>query len=155
MGAEMSRIDEFWQKFLQDTGRGPDTRPFECFHFELSERLANALLELVLSGKKRATASSLKSFESEGSPPPKPGDLSVVTDWDGTPRCVIETTAVAVLPFRDITFEICSREGEDDNLESWRRGHRRFFTEEEKELGYTFDEDMLVVFEDFRVIYQI
>lgn len=149
----MSNIDAFWQKFLQETGRSPDTRFFECFHFELSEKWANALLALVLSGKKRATAGSLKSFEAKGSPPPKPGDLSVITDWNGNPHCVVETTAVTVLPFRDITFKICSREGEDDCLESWRRGHRRFFTEEGRELGYEFSEDMPVVFEDFRVVY--
>jgi uncharacterized protein YhfF len=151
----MGKTEDFWQKFLNDTGRNPDARPFECFHFELSERLANELLALVLSGKKRATASSLRSFEAQGAPPPRPGDLSVVTDWDGNPRCVIETTAVAVLPFRDVTFEICRREGEDDNLESWRRGHTRFFAEEGKALGYEFSDDMPVVFEDFRVVYQI
>ena len=52
------------------------------------------------------------------------------------------------------TYDIVKREGEDDNLESWRQGHIRFFTAEGKDLGYTFGEDMLVVFEDFEVVYQ-
>lgn len=143
----------FWAGFLRETGRDTDTRYFECFHFEMSEKWANELLRLVLIGQKRATASSLWAFEKEGGRLPGAGDLSIVTDWEGNPRCVIQTTAVTVMPFRDITFDICRREGEDDDLESWRRGHTRFFTEEGKELGYAFSEDMPVVFEDFEVVY--
>lgn len=149
----MDAVGSFWKKFLADTGRSPDTACFDCFHFDLSEKAANVLLALVLAGKKRATSSSLYSFEKLGLPLPKPGDLSIVTDWKGCPRCVIETTAVAVLPFEDMTFEICGREGEDDDLESWRKGHMRFFTEEGRALGYEFCEDMPVVFEDFTVVY--
>lgn len=82
------------------------------------------------------------------------GDYSIITDWDGIPRCVIETTAVTILPYKDITFDICKREGEDDSLESWQRGHERFFIEDGKELGYEFSQDMPVVFEDFKVVFK-
>jgi len=37
-------------------------------------------------------------------------------------------------------------------LESWQKTHQQFFTEEGKELGYTFSENMPVVFEEFKVI---
>jgi len=57
------------------------------------------------------------------------------------------------LPFNEITFEICKREGEDDTLESWKRGHKHFFIEEGKMLGYEFTETMPVVFEDFEVVF--
>lgn len=144
----------FWRRFLAETGRDPNTKYLECFHFDLNERSANALLALVLEGKKRATSSSLYAFQLEGCEMPKPGSLSIVTDWDGNPRCVIETTSVVVLPFCEITFELCSREGEDDTLESWQRGHRRFFTQDGKALGYEFSEDMPVIFEDFEVVYR-
>ena len=145
--------EQFWQEFLKNTGRDARTTYLECFHFDLNERSANELLELVLAGKKRATASSLYAY-----PPgagPKPGDLSIVTDWNGNPRCVIETKAVRVIPFREMTFEICSREGEDECLETWQEGHRRFFTEDGKEMGYAFTEDMPVIFEDFEVVYRV
>lgn len=151
----MDAVETFWQKFLRETGRGADTCYFDCFHFELSERPANELFALVLAGRKKATASSLHCFETLGLTVPKPRNLSIVTDWDGNPKCVIETTAVTILPFRDITFDICRREGEDDCLESWQRGHRRFFSGEGRELGYAFSEDMPVVFEDFEVIYKV
>ena len=146
--------DQFWQEFLQTSGLPRETRYYECFHFELSELLANKLLALVLSGEKRATASSLFSFEAEGVRLPEVGDYSIITDWAGIPCCIIRTTAVTVLPFCEITYEICSREGEDETLESWQRGHKRFFTEEGAELGYEFSDDMPVLFEDFEVVYQ-
>ena len=149
----MMSIAQFWQDYLRQAGKDPNTRYLECFHFDVNERSANELLSLVLSGKKRATASSLYAF-----PPgeaPKPGDLSIVTDWDGNPHCVIETKAVQVIPFCEMTFEICSREGEDECLETWQAGHRRFFTQDGEEMGYEFTEDMPVIFEDFEVVYSI
>ena len=154
MSKEMNEtVALFWKDFLTKTERPLDTPGFEVFHFCLKEEDAGALLKLVLEGKKRATASSLTIYEMEGQPVPKVGDLSIVTDFAGIPHCVIETTAVTILPFRDMTFDICSREGEDDTLESWQEGHVRFFTAEGKAAGFEFTWDMPVVFEDFEVVY--
>ena len=146
-------IEEFWLEFLDKTGRDSNTEYYESFHFCMNEKLANELLNLVLAGKKRATSSSLFAYEKEGSRLPQVGDLSIVTDWDGVPRCVIETTAVNTYKFKDITFEICKREGEDECLETWRAGHRHFFSEDGKLLGFEFSEDMPVIFEDFEVVF--
>jgi len=148
------KVTVFWQDFLRETGRPADTVPFEVFHFCMTEELANRLLDLVLAGRKTATTSSLPLYEVVGERTPLPGDLSVVTDWAGTPHCVIETTAVCTMPFKEMTFEICKREGEDDTLESWQQGHARVFTEEGVQMGYRFSPDMPIVFEDFRVIYR-
>lgn len=146
-------IEVFWNEFLEKTKRESDLRYVDCFHFELSETWANELLRLVLIGKKRATTSSMYAFEKNGQSIPCVGDLNIVKDWAGNPRCVIETKAVTILPFKEITFDVCQREGEDENLESWVEGHRRFFTNEGLALGYEFSEDMFVVFEDFEVVY--
>lgn len=145
---------EFWKEFLKVMNKDESTKYIDCFHFELTEKLANELLELVLTGQKRATASSLLAYEIDDKRIPQVGDYSIVTDWGGTPRCVIETTAVTIIPYKEITFDICKREGEDDSLESWQRGHKRFFTEEGQAIGYEFSEDMPVVFEDFNVVFK-
>ena len=147
-------VNEFWMEFLTVSNKDKSTKYIESFHFDLTEEWANKLLDLVLSGKKKATASSLYAFELEGGKIPKIGDYSIVTDWNGNPHCVIETIAVTVLPFNEITFEICKREGEDDTLESWQQGHRHFFIEDGKAMGYEFSETMPVVFEDFKVVYK-
>ena len=146
-------IKEFWQEFLTITSKDITTTYVEAFHFDLTEKVANELLALVLSGVKQATASSLLAYELREERVPQVGDYNIITDWDGNPRCVIETTNIIILPFNEITFDICKREGEDDTLESWQRGHRHFFTKEGKMLGYEFTECMPVVFEDFKVVF--
>ena len=146
-------VAEFWRRFLAETGRDGATEYMDCYNFCATEELANELLSLVLSGQKCATSSAVAAYEAEGERLPQVGDLCIVTDWDGKPGCVIETTAVTVLPFCEMTFEICSREGEDETLESWQEGHRRFFAEDARALGYEFSEEMAIVFEDFKVVY--
>ena len=36
--------------------------------------------------------------------------MSVITDWDGNPRCVIRTTNIKIIPFKDITYDIAKLE---------------------------------------------
>ena len=147
-------IEDFWHRFLIEKRLSPDSTYFDCFHFELTEKWAEELLRLVLLGKKKATASSLYAFEKENLRLPEVGDFSIVTNWAGEPKCVIRTSRVRILPFREMTYDICKLEGEDDTLASWQSGHQRFFKEEGQELGYEFTEDLPVVFEEFEVVYQ-
>ena len=128
-----------------------DITNLEKWHFEMTEDAANFILSLVLDGKKRATASSLLGYAEKESMP-KVGDISVITYWDGTPACVVKTTNVITLPFCQMTFDLAKLEGEDDTLESWQKNHSSFWIEEGKELGYSFSEDMPIVFEEFEVL---
>lgn len=93
--------DEFWIEFLETTNRDKAIQYLESFHFDVHEKSANALLELVLTGKKKATASSVYAFKD--SKVSEVGDFSIMTDWDGNPRCVIETSAITILPFSEVT----------------------------------------------------
>src|SRR5690625_7593139 len=77
------KIAAFWESFLRETHRPETTKYLEVFHFELTRDLANELLRLVLIGQKKATASSLWSYDLEGERVPIVGDLSIVTDWEG------------------------------------------------------------------------
>lgn len=149
-----NKVDAYWQSFLQKTGQDLSLSYFESFAFGSNKAMAEELLALVLQGKKKATASSQFAYQRENTRLPQVGDYSIVTTWEGDPQCIIKTTAVTVLPFNEMTFEICSREGEDDNLASWQKGHRLFFTQEGAQLGYQFSEDMPVIFEDFEVVYR-
>ena len=147
-------VDEFFNEYLKQAGKSPDTKYIESYCFDSTKETAQELLDLVLCGQKRATSSSLYYFKAKNVRIPQIGDLCVITDWEGNPGCVVETKEVTMIPFKDMTYDICKREGEDDNLESWRKGHISFFTWEGNEIGYTFSEDMMVVFEDFEVVYK-
>jgi len=149
-------IAEFWGRYVAAaTGEIDDSRFYEAFHFGDHEELANSLAELVLLGRKRATASSVWSLEVEGKRLPRPGDLSVVTDYSGKPLCVVETKRVDVVPFIEVGAEFAALEGEGDgSLEHWRRAHRAFFTRECARHGRTFDGNMLIACEQFDVVFR-
>jgi len=147
-------IDSFWQGFLAHANLPATTTYYDSFHFCNSKELANELLKLVLSGQKTATTSILIAYEIEGEPMPQVGNYSIVTDWDGTPHCVIQTTAITIMPFNEMTYVICKREGEDECLETWVESHRRAFEYEGQELGFQFTKDMPILFEDFKVVYK-
>ncbi len=150
----MDKLDTFKKRFWDKYPEYAHQAFYEVFHFDLTESSATELLHLVLEGKKLATASSLYAYQMQDEKLPMPGALSIVTDFDGIPHAVIKTMRLTILPFKEMTFEICKREGEDDSLESWIRNHTKFFSDEGKIIGYPFNREMPVVFEDFIVIYQ-
>ena len=125
------------------------------WHFCDNQADADALVSLVLSGQKRATAGLLWSYETEGEPVPGVGDLSIVTDWSGRARCVIRTSSVELVPFDAVTPEFAAIEGEGDgSLEYWREAHQAAFGRELAAAGREFDSHALVVCQCFEVVYK-
>ena len=148
-------VAEFWAAFCNAAGRDRSAEFYEAFHFDDNEPSANDLAQLVLVGTKRATAGLVWSFEHAGISPPNPGALSVVTDWAGKPACVIETVAVAVVPFERVSAEFAAAEGEGDgSLEYWRRAHWAYFGRECERIGRKPCHTMPVACERFHVIYR-
>jgi len=147
-------IRSFWTTFLSASGRHPDTPLFEVFHFDDHEQSANELAQLVLQGKKSATASLLWEYRVDDKRPPREGDLSVVTDWDGVPLCVIESSQVEVRAFDDVEEDFAAAEGEGDlSLRYWRDVHWRYFERVCDALGRQRSSQMPVVCEKFRVVF--
>lgn len=167
--AKLNRIEAYVGQSVADT------LPPPAWSFGDDPRLADELLELVLTGWKTATASALHDYEEEareraraddaGSAEgdllvdtgldlalPQPGLLSILLDGAGRPRALIRTTDVATVRFGDVTAEHARREGEGDgSLEHWRRMHQEFF-ERSSALGEPVDEDTMVVLERFEVL---
>jgi uncharacterized protein YhfF len=148
-------IRAFWSAFTSALGDDPSERFYEAFHFDDNAQSADELAALVLSGQKRATAGLLWAYESEGNPIPTPGALSVVTLFSGKPVCVIETQAVEIVPFMDVSADFAATEGEGDgSLEHWRRVHTAFFGRECQRLSCEFSLSAPVVCERFTVVYR-
>lgn len=111
------------------------------------------LTELVRSGKKTATSSAYACYEAEEEDLPEVGETSILLDDNDDAICIMRTTKVSTVPFKDVSAEHAAKEGEGDlSLNYWREVHKDFFTEELKEIGESFSEDMLVVCEEFEVI---
>lgn len=147
-------IRPFWDAFQSSVAYDASPRFYEAFHFDDNEPTANALAALVLSGQKRATAGLLWTNEVTQKPLPKVGALSVVTDWQGVPLCVIETTHIEIVPFESVTDGFAATEGEGDKtLRHWREAHWRFFSRECRRIGREPTLQMPVVCERFKVVY--
>jgi uncharacterized protein YhfF len=145
--------EAFWREFCRLHGVAPDER-HDAFAFGDEPGMQDELLALVLHGPKRATAMLLLEHEVGGDPMPVEGGHSVVLDDAGRPRCVIRTTEVRVVPFREVDAAFAHDEGEDDRtLDSWREGHRRYFGRACARLGRTFTEDLPVVLERFELVW--
>ncbi len=154
MSKEHPSVKIMWNEFIKNNIINPKTE-YSAWPFGGEEKSANELVELVIRGQKRATASLYEIYEYIGEPLPKAGDYSVVTDWKGVARCVIITTGVEIIPFNLVSEEFARKEGEGDlSLEYWREVHREFFSKELKETsGKEFKEDMPVVCEEFELVF--
>ncbi|MDA8021051.1 MAG: ASCH domain-containing protein [Thermoanaerobaculia bacterium] len=145
-----------WRSYLQSIGETPEStdRAYQWWHFCDNQADADALVELVLQGKKRATAPSLWFFEESQEPVPKAGDLDVVTDWSATARCVTRSTRVDIVPYLEVGAEFAAVEGEGDgSLEYWRRVHWPYYRRELEPFGRRPEPDMPIICQRFEVVF--
>jgi uncharacterized protein YhfF len=145
-------VHEFWDRVREETGIEGDFQ--DAWGFGDSPELADELMDLVLSGRKRASCNLLKETEIEGWPATEVDAYNVILDGAGRPRAVIRTVSFVRVPFSDVTEEHAYREGEGDRtLESFRREHIRYYTRVGERLGFEFHEDMEVEMETFELVY--
>ena len=127
----------------------------DSWHFCDNEVDANECADLVLNNIKRATSPSLWWYQANQMPLPKVGDRNVVTNWQGEAQCIIETTQVSIVAFKDITVDYAQLEGEGDKtLAYWQRVHWDYYHRELAGTDFTPTETMPIVCEVFKVVYK-
>ena len=140
--------EELWNEFIQKYNINENK--FEAWAFGENTK---ELTKLVLKGIKTATSSLYVLYENELLP--KVDECSILLDESGNAKCIIKNTKVEIISFNKITEEHAFLEGESDTtLSTWRKIHQSFFTRCLEEKGMTFDEKMLVVCEQFKVVYK-
>ena len=150
---DSTQVKEFWRNFCALSGTSPET-PYQVWHFGNTAEMATELVELVLAGKKQATASLVQFNELHPDVTPIEDGYSVVTDFEGAPRGVIRTTEIRQIPFIEVDAAFAFDEGEGDrSLEYWRDVHHRFFTREAAENGLEFHEKSLICCERFELLF--
>jgi uncharacterized protein YhfF len=150
-------IESYWQSFLktlsQESGKIPER--YQAWGFGNTPEMADELGDLVVRGIKTATASLVWIYEAELEPYPEVGDHSIILDGNSQPLCIIQATAISVVPFNEVGEEQAYLEGEGDrSLRYWREVHWEFFTEECRTIDKEPDELMPVVCERFRLVYK-
>ena len=150
----MTELDEYWNKFLAETGRDTEDKCAGDLFFEAKGFVGTELITLVLSDKKTAFFTSWSTYAIDQEPLPVSGELYIVVDKTNTPRCVIEIQSVNVIPFNEVTWEMAQLEGEDENLGAWRERQQEYLEDEGAVLGFEFTPDIKLVFQCFKVVYK-
>lgn len=147
------KAEQLWERFCRKTGMDMDT-PYEAWAFGGAP---DQLADLVLRGIKTATASGydLYFLEGETEPLPAVGDYSVVLNSKDEALCVIQTTAVNVVPFDEVGSAHAYKEGEGDrSLAYWRKVHEDFFEKDYESCHAKFTLKSKILCEEFKVVYK-
>jgi uncharacterized protein YhfF len=148
-------VAAFWERARDALGFDPARPAPAASCFGDMVELADELIDLVLAGTKRATASAVEHLEADGEPLPQVGGLWIATDGSMRPRALLETTDVRIGPLSSVDDAFAWDEGEGDRTRaSWLDAHTRYFSRTLATAGLAFHPDIPVVFERFTVRYQ-
>lgn len=146
--------NEIWLAFTNENPIFKNEK-YDAWCFGGGKESANALAKLVHDNIKTATTSAFELYAIEKTPLPPIRGLNIILDANNNAICITETTKVYVCRYNEVTVEHALLEGEGNkSLEYWKRVHRTFFTKVMNEINKSFDEDMRVVCEEFKVIYR-
>ena len=130
-------------------------RSLPYWHFCDNEVDANECADLVVKGIKRATSPSLWWHQANNEPLPQVGDLNIVTNWQGKAVGIIQTTAVELVAFSDISADYARLEGEGDkSLDYWKRVHWEYYHRELAGTEYKPCPTMPIVCEHFTLVFR-
>ena len=153
-GPAPSEVEDFWLRAIAAGIAEPRTPPPVVERFGDSSTMADALLDLVAHGPKRATAGALADYQHHGDPLPVVGGHWIVADGRDRPRLVLETTDVRIGPLSSVDDAFAWDEGEGDRTRAdWLRMHEGYFRRYLPTIGVPFHDDIDVVFERFALVY--
>ena len=147
-------LSRFWNEFLEAKGLDKGTKYCNVRKFGRNRDDSVRLLKLLMRGKLRAAVSSGSAKGEDGCVPPRKGAYSIITDWDGIPRCVVKTVRTQMIRLNEITAEQVLKMGEDCTVEEWLESRRDFFIGIGEQNEYAFSQDMPIVYEEFRLEYK-
>ncbi|HBM3613858.1 TPA: ASCH domain-containing protein [Listeria innocua] len=146
-------VNVMWQKYRAENPT--ISNKFEAWAFGNSPSMSDELGKLVMNGIKTGTSSLFYWYDQGLEPMPSVGSHVVLLDGEEEAMGIIKLIGVKIMPFNEVPETFAYLEGEGDrSLEYWRKVHTSFFTNECDELGIPFEEDALVVCEEFEVVYK-
>jgi uncharacterized protein YhfF len=156
MPLDKAKCKAYWFEFIESLAVN-DSRRWakpDAFGFGGDGQIADELAALLLTGRKRATASLPVEYTALGEPLPKAGDLSIILNGAGDPIAIIERTRIDLVPFLAVRAEFAAREGEGDGtLEYWREVHTGYFSDVCERLGGKLEDDTPVLCQSFSVVW--
>lgn len=154
MPGKTPQSDAFWRAYASHAGIGPAV--YEVVSFGDSPEMANELAELVVAGRKRATASLVRDYVQTQGTLPKAGDYVVLVDGDGVPCAIWRTTEVTVKPLIAVDDRFAWDEGEGNRTRAWwLDAHRAFFSAQAAQDGFDMHDQIDTVFERFEIVWPL
>ena len=152
----LDAVEQFWGRFLDANPHIDRTTPYQAWYFSDHSEAARELAELVMIGRKTATASLKALNEIEPAKAPVEDGYSVVTSFEGEPLCVVQTTEIRHIPFDEVDAQFAADEGEgDQSHEYWRQVHWDYFSREAPQYGLEFNERSIICCERFRLLFPV
>ena len=148
-------VSEMWNDFTEANPEFKNDPSPDADYFHNNEEDANRLAKLIRNGKKMAGSNLYFFYEQANADLPEIGTKSIVTDFDGTARAIIQITKVDTIPFNQISREYAEMDmgTNSEALQKWKKAHWDFFAPAMKENGVEPTEDMLIVCEWFKTIW--
>jgi uncharacterized protein YhfF len=128
----------------------PVVNGMRAIEFGRSGEQREYLNELVLAGKKKATAGTLQwDYLAQGEPVESVGEELAVLNSNGQHVATIQASKVEIVKFAEVPTEFALAEGEGDlSGDDFRNGHKRYWSTE----GLEINDDTLIVLLYFDLI---
>lgn len=148
-------IEGFWQSFISSLPEGANLPvDYQVWCFGNNKEMAEELGLLAKVGIKTATCSLVWEHELGAEKIPEVKQINLITDWDGHPLCILETTWVSILAFDEVDGSFAYEEGEGDrSLTYWKEAHWRYFSKICASIGRQPSTSMPLICERFRLLY--
>jgi uncharacterized protein YhfF len=150
-------VQTYWQRFLSTlpSDSSYHSKSYIAEGWGDGPEMADELGALIAQGIKTGTCSALWEWEAERNPIPSVGLITIALDGRGEPLCIVETTEITVRKYNEVDADFARSEGEGDlSLEYWCVAHRNFFSRVLPKIGREFSEEMPLVCERFKLIFQ-
>jgi uncharacterized protein YhfF len=144
--------DRLWREFCHATRVSVDD--YDVVSFGDNAALTTELANLVVFGRKRATAGLLRQFGPDGEPPPVVGGYVVLVDGEARPRAIWRTTELRTGPLASVDERFAWDEGEGDRTRDWwLSAHRKYFGRQASAQSFQMHDEIETVFERFTVVW--
>lgn len=148
-------VPAMWYSFIAENTKYLHHTMPDYFNFGTNQLEADTSAMLIKAGLKTASSGALASYLHYEAAIPVVGDLAIITNWEGEAQCIIQTIKVELIPFDEVNESYAILEGEgDQSLEYWKESHWAFFVRDLADFGEVPSQDMMVICEQFEVIYE-
>lgn len=148
--------EAFWSRLKQAVpDAGPDAGDeYRARYASGNPKFAEIIMDLILTEQKRGLFGLDLLQKAQPELAPTLGGVMMLVDYDGKPRGAVKTTDITPVPYKDITEDHLAVEGPDARtLSVWQKIHWPYWTQMLEPLGLKPSEDMIVIIEQFKLIY--